>query len=297
MDALHKLEVCSDVMVSNTKSNIYLAGVPRLARDMILRDLGFGMGKFPARYLGGLEFHLHSEKSPLRNCHHFLKQLRLTFISGMIRIFHMPGRWNSFAQFAKAWRLFGYMCATFLWGGRQSRVAWKEIGCPKEEGGLGLMDLKIWNMALWNIHADANTLWLKWVHSVYLRGQSIWDYNNRNRDSYLMKRLCDIKDAIIVAFGNRQRAIDGLAKLVMGKKFLSGKLKKEYGGCRVHARTARLGLATSVYQVWIACNALRFDGKKPSPEAIVAKVKVSTYRILYQIYPENTPIILGPQRV
>ncbi|KAG9154539.1 hypothetical protein Leryth_014982 [Lithospermum erythrorhizon] len=97
-------------------------------------------------------------------------------------------------------KIVGRMCAAFLWGGRQFRVAWKEIGSPKDEGGLGLMDLKIWNMALltstlWNIHAEANTLWVKW--------------------------LCDIRDVIVLAYGSRHRAIDGLAKMQVWMAWLA----------------------------------------------------------------------------
>ncbi|GAA0155002.1 hypothetical protein LIER_44117 [Lithospermum erythrorhizon] len=251
---------------------------------------------------------------------------------------------------------------------------------------------------LWDIHMEANTLWVKWVHAIYLRGRTIWEYTTRNRDSYLMKRLCTIRDAIVLAYGSPRGAIAGMAKMVAGRKFLSGKvyellrtprprrpwmstiwkhyippkytftvwlacrnrlattdnllffamadwscvfckgpmetkshlffacpftsaiwgaikewlgikrqmntcesaikwLKKEFEGCRVNHRAARLGFAATIYEIWMARNALRFDGTKPAQDAIIAKVKVATYRILYRIFPENTPILLGPQRV
>ncbi|GAA0145455.1 hypothetical protein LIER_36134 [Lithospermum erythrorhizon] len=50
-------------------------------------------------------------------------------------------------------------------------------------------------------------------------------------------------------------------------------LKMEFGGCRVFARAARLGFATTVYELWMGRNALRFDGTKPSSDTIVAKIK------------------------
>ena len=70
------------------------------------------------------------------------------------------------------------LCRLFLWLGIEEIVAWKD--CPKEEGGLDLRDSRCWNQALlskilWNIHAKADTLWVKWLNSVYLRNQSVWE--------------------------------------------------------------------------------------------------------------------------
>ncbi|GAA0174529.1 hypothetical protein LIER_27903 [Lithospermum erythrorhizon] len=70
------------------------------------------------------------------------------------------------------------MCLKFLWGGKNSKVKWDDVGVPKEEGGLGLKNIKVWNKALlsrtfWNIHANADPLWVRWVLSFSLKGTSL----------------------------------------------------------------------------------------------------------------------------
>nr|GEZ57221.1 RNA-directed DNA polymerase, eukaryota, reverse transcriptase zinc-binding domain protein [Tanacetum cinerariifolium] len=81
----------------------------------------------------------------------------------------------------------------FLWNqsdttNGRAKVAWSTICKPKDQGGLGLRNLKIWNQALlakhiWNIAIKKDSLWVKWVHSVKLRGKSIWEISVDHEDS------------------------------------------------------------------------------------------------------------------
>ncbi|KAK4422063.1 hypothetical protein Salat_2157200 [Sesamum alatum] len=76
------------------------------------------------------------------------------------------------------------LCRNFLWNSKRAPVAWEQICHPKEEGGLGIRHIQSWNVALlarvlWNVHRKADTLWVKWVNEVYLRGASVWDGNRR----------------------------------------------------------------------------------------------------------------------
>lgn len=73
------------------------------------------------------------------------------------------------------------MCRVFLWGSKVGRVAWRQLCLPKEEGGLGLLDLRTWIKALlektlWNIHTKQDTLWVKWVNEFFLRDCPIWEW-------------------------------------------------------------------------------------------------------------------------
>ncbi|GKD06361.1 RNA-directed DNA polymerase, eukaryota, reverse transcriptase zinc-binding domain protein [Tanacetum coccineum] len=72
----------------------------------------------------------------------------------------------------------------FLWSQSdeskgKAKVAWKSVCKPKNQGGLGLKDLMMWNKALfikhlWNIANKKDTLWVKWVNTVKLKGVSVW---------------------------------------------------------------------------------------------------------------------------
>ncbi|GKE62563.1 hypothetical protein Tco_1512930, partial [Tanacetum coccineum] len=72
---------------------------------------------------------------------------------------------------------------------------------PKDQGGLGLKDLHIWNQALlakhvWNLATKKDTLWVKWVHSVKLKGKSIWEIDADINDSWGWKNLLSIRALI-----------------------------------------------------------------------------------------------------
>ncbi|KAI5666818.1 hypothetical protein M9H77_16671 [Catharanthus roseus] len=72
------------------------------------------------------------------------------------------------------------MCRRFLWGSNSAQVAWHTMCLSKQEGGLGLRDMRRWNDALlskaiWNIHAKKDTSWCKWIHHFLIKNGSIWD--------------------------------------------------------------------------------------------------------------------------
>ncbi|KAK4415031.1 hypothetical protein Salat_2610200 [Sesamum alatum] len=64
---------------------------------------------------------------------------------------------------------------------------------------------------LWNIHRKADTLWVQWVNSVYLRGGSVWEWQPKKGDSPLLRRLADIRDRLITAFGTTGAAVESMA--------------------------------------------------------------------------------------
>ncbi|GKA75895.1 RNA-directed DNA polymerase, eukaryota, reverse transcriptase zinc-binding domain protein [Tanacetum coccineum] len=95
----------------------------------------------------------------------------------------------------------------FLWSQSddskgKAKVAWKNVCKPKNQGGLGLKDLTVWNNTLlvkhlWNIANKKDTLWVKWVSTVKLKGVSIWVVQKEECDSWGWKNLLTIRDLII----------------------------------------------------------------------------------------------------
>nr|GEU51815.1 hypothetical protein [Tanacetum cinerariifolium] len=60
----------------------------------------------------------------------------------------------------------------------KAKVAWKQVCKPKDEGGLDIKDLSSWNEALmskhlWNVASMKESLWVKWINVVRLKGKSI----------------------------------------------------------------------------------------------------------------------------
>jgi hypothetical protein len=71
----------------------------------------------------------------------------------------------------------------FLWCGQdckaKAKVTWEKICVPKKERGLGLRRLEVWNKAtmlnhIWNLIAQAGSLWVAWVEDNWLKGRSFW---------------------------------------------------------------------------------------------------------------------------
>jgi hypothetical protein len=87
------------------------------------------------------------------------------------------------------------LCRNFLWTGDMRRsksalVAWKQVCLPKDEGGLGIHDIKARNDSffakhLWNIHLKADSLWIRWVSHYYISHASICSLNAKKTDSPL----------------------------------------------------------------------------------------------------------------
>lgn len=71
----------------------------------------------------------------------------------------------------------------------------------KDEGGLGLKDVRCWNTplltkSLWHVHEKKDTLWARRINHIYLRDASVWDRLPKKEDSPLFKRLLRIRDLL-----------------------------------------------------------------------------------------------------
>lgn len=78
------------------------------------------------------------------------------------------------------------MCGVFLWQGNieshhSARVSWENVSKPKTEGGLGIMDLTLWNKAcclkfIWLLFFQAGSVWVAWFREEVLQGNlsNLW---------------------------------------------------------------------------------------------------------------------------
>nr|KAJ0211180.1 hypothetical protein LSAT_V11C400156810 [Lactuca sativa] len=91
----------------------------------------------------------------------------------------------------------------FLWNSGQNckgvaKVSWNKICKPKTYGGLGLKNLKEWNIALlssrvWKLISGQNSLWVKWVNCYLLEGRSFWDVGSKDKMSWSWRNLLKIR--------------------------------------------------------------------------------------------------------
>ncbi|GJT58610.1 RNA-directed DNA polymerase, eukaryota, reverse transcriptase zinc-binding domain protein, partial [Tanacetum coccineum] len=83
----------------------------------------------------------------------------------------------------------------------KEKVAWKNVCRPKVQGGLGFKPMHKWNEVLlisqlWKLIDKKESLWVKWVSTVKLKGKSIWEAEINNNDSHGWKELMRIRDKI-----------------------------------------------------------------------------------------------------
>ncbi|GJV04571.1 hypothetical protein Tco_1338140 [Tanacetum coccineum] len=62
----------------------------------------------------------------------------------------------------------------------KAKVSWEVVCLPKNEGGLGLRRLELFNKALmvthiWNLLLKKESLWVKWIHEYKLRGRHFFE--------------------------------------------------------------------------------------------------------------------------
>lgn len=96
------------------------------------------------------------------------------------------------------------MCRLFLWNGQPFTQNPKVVACDdlyldqsKPSGGLGFRDVRIWKVACsWKYGLFAskkNNVWIKWVHSVYIKGENWWDYSPKSGGSWYWNKIFQIK--------------------------------------------------------------------------------------------------------
>ena len=77
-------------------------------------------------------------------------------------------------------------------------VAWKDVCRPRALGGLGIRNIQEWNEAaigkyVWNIAAKKDSLFVKWINSIYLMNGNWWEYSAPIDASWYWKRIVGLK--------------------------------------------------------------------------------------------------------
>ncbi|KAK6141223.1 hypothetical protein DH2020_025020 [Rehmannia glutinosa] len=214
IDCLNDFKNASGLDANSFKSNLFTAGIIGDKLDNILNLLNFPLGTLPVRYLG---VPLAAQKLNV-NHHAPLYDIIASYINKWTaNSLSYAGRLlltKSVLQGVECFWLqifplrntvidrINRLCRVFLWGKNTSPIKWTKVCLPSDEGGLGLRDVHSWNKALlancfWNIHSKVDFLWVRWVYSFYLKNQSIWTWDPKKSDSYLLKRICDIRNYIL----------------------------------------------------------------------------------------------------
>ncbi|VFQ98410.1 unnamed protein product [Cuscuta campestris] len=208
-DALNHFSQAFGVRVNPQKSSIFLAGEIKDNRQDILNLVQFPLGSLPVRYLG---LPLTSQRASEREFAPLIAKIQDNICKWNTKTLSQVGRVELIRSVIQGIYKF-------------SKVAWSDICKPIQEGGLGLRNPYTWNQAfliknLWNIACAKDTLWVKWVHAVYLQNRKVWTWTPKKGDAHLFRKMSIARDLFVDKLGGP----DGFHERLQSMKRLPTKL-------------------------------------------------------------------------
>lgn len=154
----------SGLAVSLQKTSFYASGLSEQEINTIQASTGMVNGTLSFKYLG---VPLNSKKLSLANCEPLLHQVKNHLSSWAVKTLSFAGRLllikTIIAGITTFWcwafilpkaciKKINSMCRFFIWKGNleghhSAKVAWETVTLTKDQGGLGVKDLLIWNRA------------------------------------------------------------------------------------------------------------------------------------------------------
>ncbi|XP_062074097.1 uncharacterized protein LOC133778243 [Humulus lupulus] len=206
----------TDLKANISKSHVFFGGVSAAVKDQIIQILQLDEGTFPLKYLG---IPMRPTKWKMADCGEILKKIKLRLHTWASRHLSYAGRiqlitsvllglrnyWmNIFLLPQSIVKEVDKIFLWFLWGNNGTRsnfhlTPWSSVCLPKRFGGLGFGEGTKWNKAMlakyiWAINHQPETLWVKWVNTVYLKGQSFWQYHLKADTSWYWRKICHLRD-------------------------------------------------------------------------------------------------------
>lgn len=223
-ETFSEFSITSGLYANQQKSNIYIRGVSDQVKQEILELTGCNEGVFPMRYLG---VPLSPTKWNKMDCKSLVDKVSKLLSRWASRNLSYAGRCQliNSVLFSVYWATIFILpqsvlkeleqkCRRFLWGGDDSHrktplIAWDMVCLDKKSGGLNIKDCRNWNIAaigklVWAVSNKKDTLWVKWVNAVYLKGAEFWSYNPSQDCSWAWKRINKVKEKLRGGYLNQK---------------------------------------------------------------------------------------------
>ncbi|XP_074314732.1 uncharacterized protein LOC141649966 [Silene latifolia] len=197
LKAFNTFSGASGLKVSPSKSNVYFTAVRDTLKQDILNVSGFKEGTTDFKYLG---MPIQTTRPRRKDCVVLIEKICLRLHGLGAKKLSYAGRLRPFAEIS-------YGMGKWTEYRRVPLVAWKKVCRPKEVGGLGIRDQGLWNKAIvgklenW-IAKKKDSLWVKWVNQVYLKGKPWMEYTPSNESSWAWRKICKTKDDLAAGFDN-----------------------------------------------------------------------------------------------
>uniref|UniRef100_A0A803NJZ6 Reverse transcriptase domain-containing protein n=1 Tax=Cannabis sativa TaxID=3483 RepID=A0A803NJZ6_CANSA len=123
-------------------------------------------------------------------------------------------------------------------------IAWEKLCYSKTCGGLGFKRVHEWNLAamgkyIWAISNKEDSLWMKWIHCVYIQDENWWQYKPPIQGSLYWRRFVLLKDTFKEACAG-QVSIHTPYSVAKGYLLLRPNQEKER--MKTKDRLARMGI-------------------------------------------------------
>ncbi|KAL9224959.1 hypothetical protein vseg_000934 [Gypsophila vaccaria] len=215
LKSLKTFSNASGLTISSQKSTAYFRGISTDTKKDILRVSGFSEGKLPFTYLG---MPIQTTRLQKKHCESLVERIcdrihnygarkfsyagRLVLVNAVLTSLH--SYWASMFVLPKGiLARIEATCRHFLWDNgpdyrKPPLVAWNTACQPKAEGGLGIRNLELSNVAMIGRLVDwvaqkKDSLWVKWVYTHYIKDQDWMDYQPSTNSSWVWRKVCAVK--------------------------------------------------------------------------------------------------------
>ena len=216
--AIDQFKWVSGLQANPTKSNLFMAAIQPQDMEQIKLIFGFPVGCLPIKYLG-----VPLISTRLKTTHYttLIEKIESRVKGWTNRFLSYAGRLQLIISVLSNMHVFWaahlilpqqvldrveQIMRAFLWKGVDlkttgAKIAWKDVCRPKQEGGLGIKCLKVWNAALmlrhlWILFEDKENLWAKWIHTYHLKGRSLWVVRPSSSSSWNWQNMLKLRDRI-----------------------------------------------------------------------------------------------------
>ncbi|XP_057251714.1 uncharacterized protein LOC130591805 [Beta vulgaris subsp. vulgaris] len=206
----------SGLKINTKKSSFYCCGIQEGEVMRIQNVSGISREKLPFKYLG---VPIYSKRISAAQCENLVDKMtakiriwstrhisysgRVQLVNSVLMSIH--GYWGQiFILPSSVIKKIEAVCRAFLWAGtyysaKGGYVAWQELCNSKSKGGLGFRHINNWNKAclgkhVWAVATKKDTVWVRWVHSVYIKDTDWWEYNPPTGSSWYWKHICEVKN-------------------------------------------------------------------------------------------------------
>ncbi|GJW13056.1 RNA-directed DNA polymerase, eukaryota, reverse transcriptase zinc-binding domain protein [Tanacetum coccineum] len=174
----------SGLLPNMQKSTVFFGGLSSAEQQNILNIIPFSVGKLLVRYLG---VPLITKQISSNDCKPLVNKVKPKINDWKNKSLSYVGRVQLIAS-----------SLSDLTKGK-AKVSWNVVCKPKDQGGLGIKNLSVWNEVLMikhlrNVAAKKDTLWVKWIIVEKIKGRSIWEVQSDCNSSVGWKNILSLRD-------------------------------------------------------------------------------------------------------